>query len=161
MLGERAEAEDVLAEVYTQVWRRAGLYDPERGSAGLWLYTITRSRAIDRLRSRGVHGEERLEELDELIAGDPTPREAAETQERAARIRRALLSLPDEQRRAVVASFFLGQTHTEIARRSGEPLGTVKSRIRAGLVRLRDALARRTPAPAHSADPATDRNGDA
>lgn len=161
MLGEREEAEDVLVDVYTHVWKRAGHYDPERGSPGLWLFTIARSRAIDRLRSRGVHGAERLDDLDELIAGDPTPREAAETQERAARVRAALLSLPEEQRRAVVAAFFLGQTHTEIARRSGEPLGTVKSRIRAALARLRDALARRTPTHTHSAEPAADRNGEA
>src|SRR5205814_2088103 len=128
-----------------QVWRQAGRYDPVKGSVTTWLCTLSRTRAIDLRRSRQRHSQrEAMLDVDELeLFRDPgaTPAAAALESDRKERVQRALFGLPREQRRAVEAAFFGGLSHTEIATTFGQPLGTVKTRIRSGLAALRLALA--------------------
>lgn len=146
MLASRETAEEVAQEVYLQVWRTAGSFDPARGSGWTWLAMMTRSRALDRIRADRSYGRalDRLEEAPGL-AVDPHPaldpgRETT-LRELGARVRTALEGLPSEQARALRLAFFGGLSHREIAERTGAPLGTVKTRIRTALSKLRDALA--------------------
>jgi len=132
ILRDASEAEDVVQEVFVQVWRQAGRYDPGRGSPEAWVCTIARSRALDRLRRRRSRREEPGEAL-------PAPASGV-VPDTALAVRAALGSLPDEQRMAVELAYFEGLTQSEIARRLGQPLGTVKTRIRTGMMRLREAL---------------------
>ncbi|MDQ6939490.1 MAG: sigma-70 family RNA polymerase sigma factor [Verrucomicrobiota bacterium] len=146
MLGDRSEAEDALQEVCLQVWRRAANYDASKSSVFTWAVMMTRSKAIDRLRARGrrqriVAGSIEDEENGRELASEAD--DAADTTEKndeAARVRSALRALPNEQMEAIEMAFFSDMTHAEIAERKGEPLGTVKARIRRGLMRLRDGL---------------------
>jgi RNA polymerase sigma-70 factor (ECF subfamily) len=142
ILRDRAEAEDVLEEVFWELWQRRGRYDGERSSPFSYLMTLSRSRALDRLRFRrrreGVW--QGLPE-GELPAGSaPTPFEDALLSEQRVAIERALHELPEASRRAVELNFFEGLSHREIADRLGDPLGTVKTRIRQGLLALRKVL---------------------
>ena len=144
IVGEEGEAEDVVQEVFAQAWRQAGRYDASRGSVVAWLLVMTRTRAIDRLRARQARPD-RPAVNDELFleqfaapAQDPAAHIAAE--EDAARVRRALTALPLLQRAAIELAFFEGLTQQEVADRLEQPLGTVKTRIRLGLLKLRDAL---------------------
>jgi RNA polymerase sigma-70 factor (ECF subfamily) len=132
ILRDAADAEDVVQEVFMQVWRQAGRYDPVRGSPDAWVCTMARTRALDRLRRRVSRREERSEAAPSP-SGRPTP-------DAVLAVRAALGSLSDEQRKAVELAYFEGLTQSEIARRLGEPLGTVKTRIRTGMMRLREAL---------------------
>lgn len=136
-LGQRHEAEDVLQDVFWQVWTSANRFDSRRGSPLTWLYLLARSRAVDTLRRRPirptVNGFAELAE-----ASDPSY--DIERLERSGRVRDALLSLPDEQRRAVVRAFYAGMTYVEVARHESIPEGTAKTRIRRGLAKLRDLL---------------------
>jgi RNA polymerase sigma-70 factor (ECF subfamily) len=141
ILHDRPEAEDVLQETFLQVWRRAADFDESRGRAFTWLVTIARSRALDRLRSLGS----RAKLADEVVAhssyeaaGDAA--EDALKSEQGTIVRRALAELPDEQRRTLLLAYFEGLTQTEIAARLGDPLGTVKTRMRSGLMKLRELL---------------------
>ncbi len=152
ILGDRHSAEDVVVEVYTQAWRRAKDYDPTRGTACSWLLTLARSRAIDMLRA---HKHDRdidpLESAGELEANTPNPEDASADIERHHFVRRALDGLGAEQREAIELAYFSGLSHTEIAARLGQPLGTVKTRIRLGMMRLREVLGHlATPAMALS-----------
>lgn len=144
VLRDRVVAEDVALEVYVQAWRQAGRFDPASGSALAWLATLARTRAIDAWRARRRH-EARQQPLDvetDALASElPGPEARGQAEERAARVRGAVDALPPEQRRALQAAFFSGLTHTEVAAALGQPLGTVKTRIRAGLSALRAALA--------------------
>jgi len=142
ILRDRAEAEDVLEEVFWELWQRRGRYDRERSSPFSYLMTLSRSRALDRLRFRrrreGVwHG---LPEGELPAGGSPGPYEDALLAEQRAAIERALQELPEPSRRAVELNFFEGLSHREIADRLGDPLGTVKTRIRQGLLALRKVL---------------------
>ena len=139
ILGDRDEAEDVLQEVFLQVWRTPRQFDSARGSAGTWLLILARSRAIDRLRSlrRRGHGRQVPIDAQPLTSGEDLER-AAETSQEGAAVRRALAELPDEQRRALELAYFGGYTQTEIAEMTGAPLGTVKTRLRQGMMKLRD-----------------------
>jgi len=132
VLKDASEAEDVVQEVFVQVWRQAGRYDPLRGRPEAWMCTMARTRALDRLRRRASRREEPSEAA-------PTPSHAARP-ETALAVRAALGSLSDDQRKALELAYFEGLTQSEIARRLGEPLGTVKTRIRLGMLRLREAL---------------------
>ena len=140
ILHDRAEAEDVLQEVFLQVWRRASDFDESRGRAFTWLVTIARSRALDRLRAAGSRARLAIEAAqsprDEI--GDAA--EDATRSEQATVVRKALAELPDEQRRALLLAYFEGLTQTEIATRLGDPLGTVKTRMRSGIIKLREVL---------------------
>lgn len=142
ILHDRQEAEDVLQETVLQVWRRAADFDEARGRVFTWLVTIARSRALDRLRVLGS----RARLADEVVAhsvGGEAAGDAAEDalkSEQGAIVREALRELPEEQRRALFLAYFEGLTQTEISARLGEPLGTVKTRIRSGLMKLRELL---------------------
>lgn len=136
----RAEAEDVLQDVYLLVWRKAAAFDPDRASPITWLASIARNRAIDRMRQ----GAGRSFVSDEAIAGraDPAPlaSETVEVAEEAGRIEHCLGELDPPQAGAVRLAFFEGLTYEALARRAGVPLGTMKSWIRRSLLRLRDCL---------------------
>ncbi len=137
VLGETAAAEDVLQEVFIQLWRRPEAFDAGRGRMSAWLAVITRHRAIDVLRKRRP-----AEELDEvMVSVDAGLENAAARNQAMDKVRKVLGGLPGEQRKALEMAFFEGLTHTEIAARTGEPLGTVKTRIRAALISLRKAMA--------------------
>jgi RNA polymerase sigma-70 factor (ECF subfamily) len=135
ILGDRSEAEDVLQVVFTRVWQEAGRYDPSKGSAASWLLSWIRNSAIDRLRRRDA-----LRRASARVPaghGDETPAVSGEEREKVAR---ALAELPADQRQALELAYFEGMTQTQIAQRLGEPLGTVKTRIRLGMNKLRQAL---------------------
>jgi RNA polymerase sigma-70 factor (ECF subfamily) len=133
ILRDAADAEDVVQEVFVQVWRQAGRFDALRGSPEAWLCTIARTRALDRLRRRAARREE-------PEAEDAGHVDAPRSEETLA-VRKALGTLPPEQRRALELAYFEGLSQTEIATRLGAPLGTVKTRMRTGMLRLRELLA--------------------
>jgi RNA polymerase sigma-70 factor, ECF subfamily len=140
VLGDFEAAEDVVQEVFLTVWRRAHTYAPDRGSVRTWLLSITRNRAIDVARGRAArpHGVP-LDDILALPAGDDPAAEALRRIE-ATRVRAALERLPAAQRGVIELAFFSGFSYPEIAARIGIPLGTVKSRIRLALERLRVVL---------------------
>ena len=145
-----AEAEDVVQEVFAQVFRQAGRYDASRGTVVGWLFTITRTRAIDQVRARRRHGHDFSRRASEAEAANvPAPgadqERQALTAEEIDRVRRALADLSAEQRRAIELAYYEGLTQSEIAERLAEPLGTIKSRIRTAMLRLRDALGTESP----------------
>lgn len=142
ILREGPCAEEVTLDVFAQAWRQARNYDPRLASVLGWLRMLTRSRAIDLKRSRGRYRalEQTLDEEAPLEQPSASPIAAIAASEHAARVRRALHGLPREQRCAIEAAFFEGMTHPEVAARLGQPLGTVKTRIRTGLAALRRAL---------------------
>jgi RNA polymerase sigma-70 factor (ECF subfamily) len=144
ILRSRPEAEDVLQEVFLQVWQQARSFDSARGRAFTWLATLARSRAIDRLRA--VDSRERAAQRS-AEDGQPTasePRAWAEEEairtERAEAVRAALAELPEEQRQVLVLAYLDGMSQSEIAAAKNQPLGTVKTRTRTGLKRLSEAL---------------------
>jgi RNA polymerase sigma-70 factor (ECF subfamily) len=140
ILNSREEAEDVLQEVMLQVWRRAADFDEQRGRPFTWLVTLTRSRAIDRLRVLGAR--QRLAES----ASRNAPEEASDAvkdtlhSEQREIVKRALAALPEEQTRILKLAYFEGLTQSEIAKKLATPLGTVKTRMRSGMIRLRELL---------------------
>ncbi len=143
IVGDRAAAEDVLSDVFWRVWRRAETFDPRRGSLTAWLLTITRRRALDELRM-GARRERRERSPDAM--GEvpqeraPSPEGEALAGEVQEHVREALAALPPEQRGPIELAYFEGLTHVEIADRLQEPLGTIKTRIRTGMQRLRESL---------------------
>ncbi len=140
ILNSREEAEDVLQEVFIQVWRRASHFDESRGRAFTWLVTVARSRAIDRLRmlaARGRLAEAATRDEWESVSDADTDAFYAE---RSEIVRRALQEIPEEQRLTLRLAYFEGLTQSEIAAKLGTPLGTVKTRMRAGMVKLRELL---------------------
>lgn len=143
MLGRRDEAEEVLQEAFLQAWDRAGSYDPKRATPRGWLLLISRSRAIDRIRSRQARArrEKAVSAEDAWRAEvEPVGTGQLEANERAERVSRALTVLPDDQRRCIELAFFEGLSHSQIASALDQPLGTVKSRILLGMRKLRDQL---------------------
>jgi RNA polymerase sigma-70 factor (ECF subfamily) len=141
ILGDRSAAEDVVAEVYAQAWQDAASFDSERGEAVAWLMTITRSRAIDSLRSRRREpAGETIEAASGVAFEGPGPEETSSEAERRKLVRAALAGLRAEQREAIQLAYFCGLTQAEIASQLGQPLGTIKTRIRLGMIALRDLL---------------------
>lgn len=141
ILNNREEAEDVLQEVFLQVWRRAADFDENRGRPFTWLVTLTRSRGIDRLRTLAAR--ERVAVAgarDESEAVSDAASDAFRSEQRGL-VNNALAQLPDEQQRPLMLAYFDGLTQTEIAARLGAPLGTVKTRMRTGMMKLREMLA--------------------
>lgn len=144
ILGDEGEAEDVLQEVFVQAFRQAGRYDAARGAVAAWLLMMARSRAIDRLRTRRTRVEGRTGEvqvLDDLPDAQPDAASVMLDEEQTRLVREALGELPLLQRVAIELAYYEGLSHTEIAARLEQPLGTVKTRIRLGLLKLRDVLA--------------------
>jgi len=135
VLGDTGAAEDVLQEVFMQFWRNPEVFDASRGSLAGWLAVIARNRAIDLVRKRRPE----TEVSDVVVSVEPDMVRQADWNLVLAKIRGALGSMPPPQRAAVEMSFFEGLTHTEIAEKTGEPLGTIKTRIRAALLALRKA----------------------
>ena len=141
ILNNREEAEDVLQEVFLQVWRKAADFDESRGRPFTWLVTLARSRGIDRLRtlaSRERVAEAGAREVTEEISDAAT--DAFKSEQRGL-VSNALATLPDEQKRPIMLAYFDGLTQSEISTRLGAPLGTVKTRMRTGMIRLRELLA--------------------
>lgn len=140
ILSSREEAEDVLQEVFLQVWRRAADFDEQRGRPFTWLVTLTRSRAIDRLRILAAR--QRLADSAAHEATNGESSAVADTLHAEQReiVARALANLPEEQRRTLNLAYFEGLTQSEIATQLGTPLGTVKTRMRTGMMNLREQL---------------------
>ncbi|HVF44574.1 MAG TPA: sigma-70 family RNA polymerase sigma factor [Pyrinomonadaceae bacterium] len=143
ILRSRAEAEDVLQEVFLQVWQRAHSFDASRGRAFTWLVTLARSRAIDRLRSVGSRERAAVRSAEDAPP-ESEPAEwadaAAVRAERAEAVREALAELPEEQRQVLVLAYLEGMSQSEIAAAKNQPLGTVKTRTRSALRKLSDSL---------------------
>jgi RNA polymerase sigma-70 factor, ECF subfamily len=147
IVGQKADAEEVVMEAFAQVWRDAGRFEAARGSVAAWLTMITRSRALDHIRSR-----ERRERLNASAAREDqvqTPARGSwgsdpgyqvEQTERQKRVAAALESLAPAQRQAIELAYFDGLSQSEIAERLNEPLGTIKTRVRLGMMKLREAL---------------------
>ncbi len=155
MTGDAAEAEDILQEAFLVIWRRAASYDDAQSSVFGWAVHLTRCKAIDHLRARGRRlrvlasgepaadgGEENGSRpmLEAMAASGPGADDAADLRERAGQVRRVLGALPVDQCQAIEMAFFSDLTHHEISARLGQPLGTIKARIRRGLLKLRDEL---------------------
>ncbi|HEY6186607.1 MAG TPA: sigma-70 family RNA polymerase sigma factor [Pyrinomonadaceae bacterium] len=143
ILHSRPEAEDILQDVFIQVWKTAANFDESRGRPFTWLVTLARSRAIDRLRALGS----RQRVADEAMQAAPestsdSEADALQSEQRGV-VRAALKELPAEQREALVLAYFEGLTQTEIAARLGAPLGTIKTRMRSGMIKLRELLGER------------------
>src|SRR5262245_53162194 len=140
--GEHSLAEDIAVDVYTQAWKQAAEYDPVRSSPLTWLLTMTRSRAIDLRRARRRdQATEPLDAASEVHCDRPGPEALSDAAERHRIVQRALASLSSELRQVVELSYFGGFSHSEIARRLDQPLGTVKTRIRSAMMQLRTELA--------------------
>lgn len=150
ILRDRHIAEDVVAELFGEVWRRADRFDPERGNALTWLATLARRRCVDKLRSAGVRRAREASDVERAnlteiadATEQAAPFELVARRERTTTVQAALGRLPDHQRRALELAFGEGLTHTEVARALDLPLGTIKSQIRRGLLLLEQIL----PAP--------------
>jgi RNA polymerase sigma-70 factor (ECF subfamily) len=143
ILGDAHEAEEVVQDVFVQIWDKAATFDPALGAPFHWALGITRNRSIDRLRARQRRAR-LLDELQEtaaadLVPEDPPAQSTLATDELAA-VRFAVGELPGVQRQAIEMAFFGGLTHLEIAKALDEPLGTIKARIRRGMLKLRQSL---------------------
>ena len=136
VLGDTMAAEDVLQEVFLQLWRNPSAFDAARGSLGAWLAVIARNRAIDALRKRKPETD--IEDVVVSVATDLASE--AERSRAAEKVRGVLSVMPSPQRSALEMAYFQGLSHSEIAARTGEPLGTIKTRIRAALMMLRKAF---------------------
>jgi len=143
VLSNPADAEEITIDVYNQVWHSAVNFENTRGSVMTWLVMLARSRAIDRIRSRSSRArvESPMIESTRFPASGINPEEATEAGQRHARVRAAMASLPAEQRVAVELAFFSGFSQSELAGHLGLPLGTVKTRIRSSMMKLRESLA--------------------
>lgn len=145
ILGNTHDAEEIIQDVFVQIWEKAKMFNTDLGSPLSWLFGITRHRSIDRIRAR----QRRLRLADESEQTAEAAREAASAAGDAqaadldlCAIRSAVMRLPVEQRQAIEMAFFSGMTHAEIVEATGEPLGTIKARIRRGLLKLRENLGR-------------------
>jgi len=136
VLGDTMAAEDVLQEVFLQLWRNPSAFDAARGSLGAWLAVIARNRAIDALRKRKPETD--IEDL--VVSVAPDLASEVDRSRAAEKVRGVLGSMPSAQRSALEMVYFQGLSHSEIADKTGEPLGTIKTRIRAGLMMLRKAF---------------------
>ena len=140
ILRSRHEAEEALQDAYVAVWTRAGSFDPARGSPMAWLVTLTRNRAIDRLRASGTFVSEPIAGAGDVPDDHPLASETLEQREQVDRLASCLDLLVRVDARLIRAAFFEGATYTELATRAAAPLGTIKSRIRRALLKLRECL---------------------
>jgi RNA polymerase sigma-70 factor (ECF subfamily) len=151
ILNEPADAEEVTLDVYTQVWRSATTFDPDRGSVTAWLVALARSRAIDRVRSSSSRDryEELVADFPETAASGDDPEANASLRQQQGFVLTALRQLSADQRTAIHLAYFSGLSHNDISARLGVPLGTIKTRIRQGMIKLREYLSAQ-PAGAES-----------
>jgi RNA polymerase sigma-70 factor (ECF subfamily) len=145
ILGNREEAAELLQDVYLEVWRKVSRYDIGRGTPIAWLVTLTKSRAIDRLRARASRGYRTTNPLEAGTAAQmadpgPSPLETQADQELRMAVGTAVGDLPQAQQQAIELAYYEGLSHTEIAARLNQPLGTVKTRIKLGMSKLRESL---------------------
>ena len=142
ILGDPEEAEEVIQDAFVQIWEKAVVFDPAAGSPLGWAITIVRNRSIDRLRSRRRRSRlaAELEQEAKGAIANSAPGASALAEDELASVRAAVSSLPEEQRQAIEMAFFGGLTHYEIADALKQPLGTVKARIRRGMLKLRESL---------------------
>jgi RNA polymerase sigma-70 factor (ECF subfamily) len=138
--GDRQAAEDVLSEVYLTIWKRAGAFEPGRASPISWLATIARNRAIDWRRASGRAAPARIEDVAEIADERMSAEDSLLQDERAGQLHDCLDELEQRQRDAIRTAFFDGLTYAELAARDAVPLGTMKSWVRRGLIRLKDCL---------------------
>jgi RNA polymerase sigma-70 factor (ECF subfamily) len=145
--GEASDAEEIVLDTFTKAWREATRFSAERGSVAAWLTTICRSRALDLVRARGRSAKlltraatSEPEQPPAMGTGAASGDRSLERVERRTHVLAALRSLPDAQRQAIELAYYDGLSHSEIAERLGEPLGTVKTRVRAAMQKLRDSL---------------------
>ena len=143
ILADRTVAEEVTMDVYTQVWRRASTYDTERGTPGSWLMMLAKTRAIDRFRSSYLERGRQvpLDQAAEVPGDAATPEQYSADLERQRLVQEAMASLSAEQRQAIALAYYWGLSQSEIADRLKLQLGTVKTRMRLGMIRLREVLA--------------------
>src|SRR5215218_6927677 len=143
LLKDPDEAEDVVEETFWQAWRKADSYEPSRGAVSTWLLTIGRRKALDRLRARKRNREDPIESdrtFDDIASSSPDPSSEAEGSELREHIRAALNELPHEQREVLELAYFGGLSQSEIADATAQPLGTVKTRMRLAMQKLREPL---------------------
>lgn len=143
ILRQGSTAEEVVQDVFLQLWRNSSHYDAHRGPFIPWLLTLARNRALDQLRLKGERQrrrEDQTEELPQIAAAAPEYERALDEKRRAERVRSLMSSLPAAQKKAIELAYFEGLSHSEIAATLNEPLGTVKSWIRNGLLRLKESL---------------------
>ena len=136
VLADAAAAEDILQEIFMQLWRNPGAFDASRGNLAPWLAVISRNRAVDVLRKRRPQ----MEITENLISVEPDLASDADRGRAAEKVRAVLKSMPAPQRSALEMAYFEGFSHSEIAEKTKEPLGTIKTRIRTGLMLLRKAV---------------------
>lgn len=149
ILRKREEAEDILQEVFTKIWQQAEKFDLERGTVYTWIVTLTRNRSIDRLRSK-VYKEQKKQStsLDDedvfhpLYSDESDPLENTILTERAKKVHEALDQISEKQRKVLQVAYFSGMSQSEISEEFDIPLGTVKSRMRDGMIKLRELLAK-------------------
>jgi len=144
LVGDQATAEEITLDVFTRIWEKAETYRPEQAKVSTWLTSIARYRSIDMLRRRGSRPEQHSVDWAELAPDDlPSsdgPEEAAELAMQQQRVRAAIAALPSDQKQVLALAYFKGYSHREIAQVLNQPLGTVKTRIRLGMQKLRDLL---------------------
>jgi RNA polymerase sigma-70 factor (ECF subfamily) len=143
LLRDPDEAEDVVEETFWQAWRKADSYEPSRGAVSTWLLTIGRRKALDRLRARKRNREDSIESeggFADLPSPSPDPESRAEGSDLREHVRAALRELPNEQREVLELGYFSGLSQAEIAEKTGQPLGTVKTRMRLAMQKLREPL---------------------
>ena len=145
ILGNHEEAAELLQDVYLEVWRKVSRYDVGRGTPVAWLVTLTKSRAIDRLRARAARGYRATNSVEAGTAAQvadlgPSPFETQADQELRIAVGAAVAGLPQAQQQAIELAYYEGLSHAEIAARLNQPLGTVKTRIKLGMSKLRDGL---------------------
>jgi len=142
ILQQASTSEEVVQDVFLQLWRNAAQYDESRGPFVSWLLTLARNRALDQLRLKSERQRRREDQTDELppVVTLPDLEGSLDEQRRAKRVRELMASLNPQQKRAIELAYFEGMSHSEIANALREPLGTVKSWIRNGLLRLKEGL---------------------
>jgi RNA polymerase sigma-70 factor (ECF subfamily) len=144
LLGDRATAEEVTLDVFTRVWEKAGMYRADKAKVSTWLASIARYHSIDILRRKGSRPEQYsvawTEVASDAVLSADGPEEVTELALHQQRVRAAVAELPADQQQVLALAFFNGLTHREIAEKLGEPLGTVKTRIRLAMQKLRQAL---------------------
>ena len=142
LLKDPNEAEDVVEETFWQAWRKASSYEPSKGAVSTWLLTIGRRKALDRIRAKKRQKEDPIEreKFAELASSANDPSQDAEGRELRENVRSALRELPDEQREVLELGYFKGMSQSEIAEATGQPLGTVKTRMRLAMQKLREPL---------------------